>query len=265
MRRLAIFMVIAATAAAVQPTGGASGNDPLQVPCSDPRGCPDLATSFQSLAIGKQETEYFGPNHCAVREGAVVAGDRQLIRVSFTFGNIGDGDLNLGAPADHPDWFEWSGCHRHYHVKEHATFRVWTPEGFLAWDSLRNAEPARPAEEILAAHPELQSAFVAGKKQGFCVVSQEPFVPGPNGAATTFDPVPNHSDVLFQICNSSQGQDPGWADTYAFFQDGMWIDVTDLPTGLYILEGEMNSNQFIIEKDYGNNRAWIPMPVVSAL
>ncbi len=239
--------------------------DPEQVPCVDPRGCPDLITDNASLVVGTQRTEAFGPNHCAVQEGAVQAGARQIIRVSFTFGNAGKGDLKLGAPSAHPDWFEWSSCHGHYHVKEHATFRVWTPDGFLAWDGYRQADPSLTADQVLAAHPELLSEFVAGKKQGFCIVSQEPLPPSLNGAALTID-TPQHNQFLNgDVCSNNQGQDPGWADTYVLTQDGMWIDVTDLPTGLYILEGEMNSNHFIVETSYANNRAFVPMPVVSTL
>lgn len=239
--------------------------EPEQVPCSDPRGCPDLITDPQSLLVGTQRTEHFDAGHCAVQEGSVLPGDRQLIRVSFTFGNAGAGDLRLGAPADHPDWFEWSSCHNHYHVKEHATFRVWTVDGFLTWDGLRRADPSATAEEVLADHPELLPEFVTGKKQGFCVVSQEPLLPGPNGAPLTIDQPQYNQFLNGDVCGQNQGQDPGWADTYVAFQDGMWVDVTDLDTGAYILEGEMNANHFITETDYGNNRAFVPMPVVSAL
>lgn len=245
---------------------GSSALDPEQVPCSDPRGCPDLITDSASLVIGTQRTEAFGPNHCAVQEGAVEAGARQIIRVSFTFGNAGKGDLILGAPSAHPDWFEWSGCHGHYHVKEHATFRVWTVDGFLAWDALRTADPSKTADEVFAEHPELLSQMVTGKKQGFCIVSQEPLPPNLNGAALTPDISPQYNQFLNgDVCGRNQGQDPGWADTYILTQDGMWVDVTDLPTGQYILEGEMNSNHFITETDYSNNRVFTPMAVVSAL
>ena len=260
----AVYVVpIAVLAMAMTPLGQAL--DPLQVPCSDPRGCPDLVTETGSLTIGYQMTEHFDAGHCAVQEGAVLPGDRQLIRTSFTFGNAGAGDLELGAPADHPDWFEWSPCHGHYHVKDHATFRVWTPDGFLALDGYRNADPSLTAEEVLAAHPELLPEFVAGKKQGFCVVSQEPLPPTVNGVATTIDPPEHNQFVNGDVCAQNQGQDPGWGDTYAFFQDGMWVDVTDLATGAYILEGEMNSNHFITETDYGNNRVFVAMPVVATL
>lgn len=237
-----------------------------EVACVDTRGCPDLATDNASLLAGYQMTEHFSSTHCAVQEGAVVAGDRQLIRVSFTFGNIGAGDLEMGAPEDNPDWFEWSSCHAHYHVKDHATFRVWTVDGFLAWDEARAAEPDKTADEILAENPDLESEYVIGKKQGFCIVSQELLPPTINGFALAIDPIPEHNQYLNgDVCGENQGQDPGWADTYAFFQDGMWVDVTDLPTGAYILEGEMNSNHFIEESSYANNRAFVPITVVAPL
>jgi lysyl oxidase len=237
-----------------------------EVECSDSRGCPDLATDNASLLVGYQMTEHFDADHCAVQEGAVVAGDRQLIRVSFTFGNIGAGDLEMGAPADNPDWFEWSSCHGHYHVKDHASFRVWTIDGFETWDELRKDDPSKTAEEVLADNPDLESEFVIGKKQGFCIVSQELLPPTINGLALTVDPIPEHNQYLNgDVCGENQGQDPGWADTYAFFQDGMWVDVTDLPTGAYILEGEMNANHFITESSYANNRAFVPIAVVAPL
>lgn len=212
-----------------------------QVPCVDPRGCPDLRVDDSMLAVGILATEVYDAASCAVQEQATSAGQRRLLRFTFTTPNVGDGDLYIGDPAAHPDWFEWGLCHGHHHFRHYAEYRLWRPEAYAAWLRLRLDEPGPTPAEMLARHPELASGFVAGHKQGFCAMDSRPYIAI---YRSTYDD-----------CLANQGISRGWADEYGYQLDGQWIDVTDVPRGLYVLEAEVNPARFYRELDYANNAA----------
>jgi hypothetical protein len=52
-----------------------------------------------------------------------------------------------------------------------------------------------------------------------------------------------------------QGIQAGWADVYDRGLPGQWIDVTDVPSGSYVLEVEVNPEHVLPEADYTNNVA----------
>ena len=237
---------------------GASGPMP-QVPCSDPRGCPDLVVDSAWLLLGVQRTESFPPTHCDVQDGFIQPGERQVLRFSYNTPNVGDGALRIGAPRDHPEWFVWAPCHNHYHFREYADYRLWTPEGYVEWELLRQAEPEATAAEVLAAHPGLLAHFVAGQKMGFCVIDLLPALPTALRAAVPPDP------RTYTSCANNQGLGRGWADMYVYTVSGQYIDVTDVPSGAYVLEVEVNAERLYRESDYANNRAALPAVVLGAL
>jgi hypothetical protein len=230
-----------------------------RVPCADPRGCPDMVVDSLWLPVGVQETENFPPTHCDVQDGFVPPGERQLLRFSYNTPNAGDGALVIGAPRDHPEWFYWAPCHRHYHYREFADYRLWTVEGFLAWELARVENPDLTAEEVLAAHPELRDGFVSGRKTGFCVIDLLPALPTALYVALPPDP------RTFTSCTDNQGLGRGWADMYIWTTSGQYIDVTGVPSGPYVLEVEVNAERFYVETDYANNRAFIPVVVAEQL
>jgi hypothetical protein len=115
---------------------------------------------------------------------------------------------------------------------------LWTPEDFATWDALRNADPLKPAADVLAENPGL--APVEGHKQGFCVID-----------VVLYDIAP----PKYLVCQF-QGISVGWADEYHDDLDGQWIDVTGLPAGDYVLEAEVNPEHFFEEEDYGNGRGF---------
>src|SRR5690348_4897373 len=86
---LALFVAVAPPAAADH--GGA-------IPCSDPRGCPDLLVDDLQMLAGTQAVEPWFEDDCAVQEGSTEAGLRQLMRFTFTSPNLGLGDLIVGGP-----------------------------------------------------------------------------------------------------------------------------------------------------------------------
>src|SRR5262245_11491355 len=57
-----------------------------QVPCSDPRGCPDLGAAVRQTKIDHQT---FSSSDCAVVEGEVPAGKRTLLRFTSDTPNYG--------------------------------------------------------------------------------------------------------------------------------------------------------------------------------
>lgn len=216
-----------------------------QVPCATELGpgarlCPDLIVDGLELGETVVSKITFDATHCAVVEGSTAPGERTLLRFTFTSPNVGLADLVIGRPSQHPEWFEWGACHRHHHFREYADYRLWTQAAYPAWLAARASSPASTASEVLAAHPELSSGFVAGHKQGFCVMDL--VAPAPGLAPT------------YAGCGD-QGLSVGWSDRYAFHLDGQWIDVTGLPEGYYVLEAEVNAERLFEESAYANNAA----------
>lgn len=231
-------MVAAVAFAAVVPTFTAANHSPT-VLCLVPGGilCPDLTVDGARFDAFKQ-TRSFTSSSCSVQEGTTQTGLRTLLRFTFTTPNVGLTDLVVGRPGDHPESFEWGACHGHWHFKNYADYRLWTPDQFAAWNALRVANPSTQAHEILAAHPELAPA--KGDKRGFCVID-----------------IVNYGGIVphYLTCDV-QGIAKGWADEYHWALDGQWVDVTGLPSGEYVLEAEVNAEHVYEESSYENNRAW---------
>lgn len=215
---------------------------PNQVPCADllNRGCPDLVVDPNTFEASVHHKVY-KPKQCEPAEKMTQPGDRTLIRFTFTSPNFGAGDLVVGRPEEHPEWFEMAECHRHFHFREYADYRLWTVSGYDQWNALRGANPDLLGREVLAANPDLASELVQGGKRGFCVIDIVLY------DATGGPP-------KFLLCNF-QGISRGWADEYDSDLDGQFIDVTDVPDGTYILEAEVNAEWLFKESNYTNNRA----------
>jgi len=222
-----------------------SSADAQVVPCADARGCPDLIVDATKLAQNFIDKANFASTDCAVIEGEIVAGPRKLLRFNFSTPNLGPGDLYIGSPWPHiaanDGWFEYPTCHGHPHFKEYADYRLWTVDGYTAWKALRDANPGVLSRDLLAANPQLAGEMVAGRKFGFCAIDVIQY-------STT-------ALAKYTSCFDNQGISVGWADLYNYRLDGQWIDITDVPGGTYILEGEVNAEHFFAEADYSNNSA----------
>jgi hypothetical protein len=220
------------------------------VPCSDPRGCPDLVLTKTGLTPAHVDRATFGPTDCAVVEGMTKAGARELLIFPYKTPNLGPGALDVGRPADHPELFEFAPCHGHYHFREYADYRLWTPRGYADFQRHRSAAPDKRAAEVLREHPELASQLVQGLKRGFCLLDLKP---APNFKGTR--------DGRTYVSCDDQGIGVGWADEYTSKLDGQWVDVTDVPAGDYVLDVETNAERVFTETNYRNNSAAIPVVV----
>lgn len=238
-----------------------------KVRCSDHRGCPDLTIDEGVLAsvppVGTYlEQHTFLPNDCAVLEGMAVAGTRKMLLFNTQTNNLGPGRLDLGDPADHPDWFEFSMCHGHYHIKDYADYRLWTPAGYAQWRDLRAAHPDLCAQEVLAADPLLATQVVRGNKLGLCFYDVLEMGTYYGGASQI---CPRTLDPRTYVSCDFVGLGVCWADIYEGglygYIDGQWIDVTDVPDGDYILENESNATRLIEEEDYTNNSAAVRLRI----
>jgi hypothetical protein len=73
-------------------------------------------------------TETFSDTACAVVEGLVQSGTRQLMRFGMETRNAGTGDLSFGDPAGNP-LFAYAPCHGHYHFDDFALYRLVNSSG----------------------------------------------------------------------------------------------------------------------------------------
>lgn len=206
-----------------------------------------LADTLSEMRI---QTLRFSSTDCAVAEGSAVPGRRKLLRFTTTYPNSGPGDLIVGAPSAHPELFEVSSCHGHYHFKEYADYRLWTTSGYAAWSALRSsADPAALSRTLLDSRPDIKSQMTAGAKRGFCMIDVIP-MPGT-------DP----STARYTSCSSNQGISVGWADEYHLGLDGQWIDITNVPRGNYVLEVEVNAERVFAESSYRNNASEVSVRI----
>ena len=218
------------------------------VPATDPRGAPDLIVDARALNDWRVTQETFAADHPAVVEGMVTEGTHRLLRFTSSTPNIGQGDLIIGNPADHPEWFDLAPTHGHYHMKEYADYRLWTPDGYEAWVGLRQANPDTFSAELLESNPGLASEMVSGHKQGFCAIDVKKY--SKDAGSRKYDD-----------CFGNQGVSVGWSDVYERNLDGQWVVVTGVTPGDYVLEVEVNAERFFEESNYANNTASIPVTI----
>ncbi len=91
---------------------------------------PDLIVNSSRLQSSIYiKTQNIRPSSCSYAEGCVTGtGSRRLLKFDTAIANIGSADLPLGNPAEHPELFEWSLCHDHYHLKSATSYELLTPD-----------------------------------------------------------------------------------------------------------------------------------------
>lgn len=160
---------------------------------------------------------------CAVDEGYVSSfGVHRLLRFTVEVANIGVGDLRIGNPERHPEWYYWSSCHNHWHFDGYARYRLLTPSG----------------DEV-----------AAGFKRGFCFVDLR-----------VYDSMIAHNGK-YQSCETHQGVSVGWADVYYRTLEGQWVVIDGVPPGVYTLEVTVNYTGQLPESDHLNNVLKVPVTI----
>jgi hypothetical protein len=95
---------------------------------------------------------------------------------------------------------------------------------------------------------EISGQPIVGHKQGFCMIDMHQ-VAGSSEAKYTCD---------------FQGLTSGWNDVYPSDLECQWVDVTQVPSGSYVLRITVNPNGTLEEVDYLNNSADIPVSIPPA-
>ncbi|MGH3978035.1 MAG: lysyl oxidase family protein [Pseudonocardiaceae bacterium] len=229
----------------------------FDVPCKDPRGCPDLVLNQKKLEKTKLETTTFPAEDCSVQEGQVGGtGPRRLLIFPYSTPNLGPGSLIIGDPlaSENSNLFEWGACHGHYHYQKYAAYRLWTPADYARFQQLKAQNPNTLSGDIISSNG---LNPVVGTKRGFCVIDTD--------KAKEFEG--QRDDKTYTECgygttiHGNQGISVGWADTYGRKLPGQWIDVTNVPAGDYILDVETNPERSFQEARYDNNSASKPVTV----
>jgi hypothetical protein len=185
-------------------------------------GLPDLIVAGEYMGNYRFDTQTFEPGSCAIVEGMVpAAGTYRLLMFTTLIPNIGE-TLRIGKPSlSNPDWWEYSNCHDHWHLKGYAHYRLLDQAGNLV---------------------------SAGHKMGFCVIDVVTYLPDYQGNAPRFS------------C-SNMGISHGWADQYRSTVPGQWVIISDVPPGDYNLVVTVNPDRLLTESNYDNNTATVPVAI----
>jgi len=107
------------------------------------QGLPDLTVDAARLTASVDlVTRRFKQGDSVVEEGCAASGRRKLLRFDTSTPNFGTADLLLGNPADRPELYEFSGCHRHFHLRSYTAYALYDAAGRV----------------------------VVGRKQAFCLI-----------------------------------------------------------------------------------------------
>ncbi|MBI2377197.1 MAG: hypothetical protein HYV07_24570 [Deltaproteobacteria bacterium] len=190
--------------------------------CPDP--LPDIVIDKHELDRTAFLTEqYFNLSDCVVDEGCAQSGARRLLKFATKALNVGEASLDIGDPYNPPMGmtpedigFVWHTCHMHYH---------WN--GWIAY-RLKDS-----AGQIVASTP----------KMSFGLEDV--------GRFDTASPIVSPTPVF--LTSGNQGISIGWYDLYDADTFCQWVDVTDVPPGVYTLEAEVNPDRNFDESDLTNN------------
>lgn len=164
-----------------------------------------------------------GRDQCLFAEGCVNGpGLRRVLRFGTRIGNIGNRNVEVGAPSLDNSSFEFDECHQHFHFEGYASYELLDVNG---------------------------GSVPVGNKNGFCLLDLDVWdrEKAVNGC-TNYD------------C-SFQGISVGCADVYGSGLDCQWIDITDVSPGDYEVQVSVNSERVIEELNYDNNQASVSVRI----
>lgn len=177
---------------------------------------------------------------------------RRCIRFSTTTANLGTGPLELrggaingGLQAVNQRVYRSDGS---FYDRLAGNFLYHPTHGHMHYDEwthfrLREYLPGGGVGAVLR----------TGEKTSFCIIETTVYdssLPGFNNSA--WGPY---------SCGQLQGQKPGRADTYGSTLSGQFIAIDTLPNGTYWLEGEVDPNNNVIEKNETNNITRVLMSI----
>lgn len=194
--------------------GGASGAGLGGGTNSGVEALPDLVLDADYLIDTTVLDTVTIDDMCLLADGCVTGlGERKVVRFGTRTGNLGSGDLMLGAAqAGNPFWTH-NTCRDSYDLVGFARYTL--------TDRATNAE------------------VVTGAKNGFCIADADHYADG-SGFCDVYD------------CEN-QGISVGCADNYGSELECQWVDITGVPPGAYELRVTLNADRSVPELDYENN------------
>src|SRR5207249_3327209 len=107
-------------------------------PIYDNGAKPDLTVDPKRFVSQMEIVDrLFDATSCEIQEGSVGGtGYRRLLRFDTVLINGGNGNLVVGSPTDpsnpYASWFEYSPCHRHYHIRGFSNYQLLKLDGSVA-------------------------------------------------------------------------------------------------------------------------------------
>lgn len=168
-----------------------------------------IVRNFSIETIGPADSDY---QH-SIDDGCITPGTHKVMRFDFLTHNKGNTDLDVGNPADHPDWYVLSASHGHYHLIDFNEFLMYDADG---------------------------NPTASGAKQAFCLIDVEKIDPAAPAAK-------------FSSCMSHQGVSAGWADLYDKSLACQYVVVDGLADGDYTLMSTTNAQKLLAEDTFDDN------------
>lgn len=174
-------------------------------------------------------------------------GERLRLAFSTTYYNQGEGDLKLVADSEtrgiagdierkvfqhiigreggerfrEAGEFLWHDEHLHYHFDDFITYALYPAEPVEDWQPLEATKATFCVRDVSQVHLELLN---------------------------------RKAEAAYRVCGKeNQGVSVGWGDTYFFDYPDQYLDVTEIPSGVYILEFHANPDNRFEEITLDNN------------
>jgi len=206
---------------------------PADVPEDVPQFLPDgaPAPNIVPRLRSPQIQNNFRPDMCEIDERCATAMTDRVLRFDLVTPNAGPGDLYLGAPtrAGRPvEGFEFSNCHRHYHLLGYAEYDLLDMNGRVV---------------------------ASGHKQSFCLED--------TARDSSLASMGVGRDLMTSErwgC-SNQGIHAGYYDLYYRALACQFIDITDVPAGNYRIRARVNTRRVLPENNYSDNTAYLDVMI----
>ena len=157
-----VLILMVPTLASAQRTS-VSGDVPIYANQGKPDLTPDPKRFVSQMEIVDR---LFKSGDCELVEGSVGGtGYRRILRFDIVLINSGDGDLKIGSPTDpsnpYAPWFEFSPCHRHYHIRDFSNYQLLNLDGSVA---AQGHKQAFCLEDLLKYGPNKSNGYTCGSQ-----------------------------------------------------------------------------------------------------